>query len=447
MRVCIIRFISVFLISLFAITPALAGSSIRDSSIAWENQAARAQLMSGVPEWDNEALTNMFTFYTSGNMPFSSSKDERHFNTQFINTFWGPLANPFSKYARPAKAFVFLSSGTYYMAPVVKNLADGNYYVFVKSQKRPTVLSEWVTNLATANGNAPVQFNVCNGYGSLPTDSCADKSYQAESSDALNSRSGKRLAAHPAPSAKRDMLQDWRTKIRASLTGGSIYESSISWNGSKDSRNALLATVNTWPNYRVIQENFEKLRDIRYFSDTSVTNFARRISWLYPDDGCWTRASAVAKDLFGVTGNPVSQYGRPSKVFAFGNLCVNTTNSHGGSVSWWYHTAPVIRDAETNMVYVLDPAVDPYKPSPIEKWMADISSRTGACKNSSGSVEKFNVCNGFGSTPYSQCKGSFEEEANDTPTQIHYQGSERQRQASLGRNADAVLGHQPPWKN
>ena len=419
--------------------------SILDNSVKWDDEAGRTAALTAVPEWHNATVQQMFDLYLHQEkykLPATSTTQQ--YNVQFINAFWGPLANPFNKSPRPAKAFLIFSASSFYMAPLVKNLADGNYYVFDKAATRPVVLSEWITNMTTAHGKpGEARFNVCNGYASLPTETCSEKSYQAE----LVSRS-MRNEHTENPSAKRAMHEDWRSNVASIFTTeNSILGGSISWSQNDNTKAKLLNTTTSWANFKTISDNFEKLRDIRYFSDTEKKGFSRRISWLFPDDGCWTRAAAVMKDLFGPFENVVNNYQRPSKVFAFGNLCVNTTNSSSGSVSWWYHTAPIIKDAETNQIYVLDPAVAPQKPLTLEKWMAEISSRSGACADSNGSVDKFAICNGYGSNPYDQCNSSFQSEAAEVTRQISFQQYERSRQVQLGREADAVLGNQPPWKN
>jgi hypothetical protein len=213
----------------------------------------------------------------------------------------------------------------------------------------------------------------------------------------------------------------------------------------QEARQKLLGTVALWPNYQVIQANFEKLRDLRYFQDDEIANFPRRISWLFPDDGCWTRASAVIRDLFGPFNNLVNAYERPSKVFAFGNLCANTPNAPDGYVSWWYHTAPIVRDAETNQTYVLDPSMDPYHPMTMEKWAEAIASTSGRCSGSVSNVDSFNICNGYGTAPYDACQSGYDNETSSMLMQREYQYYEKERQISLGRDPEKVLGDLPPW--
>lgn len=433
--------------------------NIRDSSIKWGNADQRMKLLESAPAWDDKTVQTVFSVYRdAGHHQLHATKQSRQFNIEFINSMWGPVNNPFVKYARPAKAFIsFTSSPEFFMAPLVKNVTDGNFYIFDQDQARPILLEDWVARLASNHDDVSnLRFNICNGYADNLNDACSTNSYQAEMYDALGDKKNS-LAVRSAeqsvpPSARRAINEDWRTMVSGSRLAsrnvrGSIYDTSIDWKNGAD-KSSLLRSVAAWTNYKIIQQNFEKIRDIRYFDDNMVKGFSRRISWMFPDDGCWTRATAVIKDLFGPQQNVVNQFQRPSKIFAFGNLCVNTSHSSQGYVSWWYHTAPVIRDADTNEVYVLDPAVEPRKPLTVDQWMAAISANTGNCRGySSNQVSRFAICNGYGTNPGSRCDSNYQEEESTDVMQPGFQSRERARQVELGRNANAVLGETPPWLN
>lgn len=434
---------------------ALADNSptLYNDSVNWDDVTGRVQLLAAanIPLWDQTAVNAVYKIYLNTQQRQTLvSQDEQKYNTAFLDEYWGPIANPFAKYARPAKVFIYINEKNYYMAPIIKSTSDGDYYIFNHESSHPQRLIDWVNNLKTKQGAKSIKFNVCNGYGNLPADTCAGSGYQYEENYALNSHSYhknlrsdevvKTLSAYRSPS------QDWHIHYLAKAK--SILNTSIEWD-NVEKRNQLLLTTTAWPNYKTIKENFEKLRDIRYFADMKKDNFSRRISWLYPDDGCWTRASAVINHLFGAANNAVNQFVRPSKVFAFGNLCANTPNNKKGRVTWWYHTAPIVRDAETNQVYVLDPSINPQQPMTIESWMAAISSSAGACETAyAPRVEQFNICTGYGSSPGDVCNGgtaNFVSEAEDALLQSYYQNYERDRQVELGRDADTVLGDQAPW--
>lgn len=445
-------FLTLYALLLMQLSFAADTSTIRTTSISWDDVANRTILLQAVPKWHHDVIDKLYTAYINPKQhQLPVQKDEQQHNLQFINAFWGPLDNPFVQFARPAKAFVILPATApakeqFFMAPIILDTSDGNYYVFTKKESKPVLLTEWISAIK-ANANTPILFNICQGYGSTPADNCSEKPYQYETKDTL-----KGLAMlhtqNNIPSAHREAHEDWKLKVRqsvpVSLMRDSIYDSSIAWN-KVEARNKLLNQTVAWPNEKTINDNFTKIRDLRFFKDEKVANFLRRISWLYPDDGCWTRAASAVKDFFGPHQNVVNPFPRPSKVFAFGNLCANTPNARDGKVMWWYHTAPIVKNAETNQTYVLDPSINPYAPVTMEQWVEKISARNGACSGSNASVESFNVCTGYGAGPYDNCASLYINEANETLRQSTYRSYERARQESLGRNANEVLGHLPPW--
>jgi hypothetical protein len=393
-----------------ALEKPMDAANIQDSSIKFEDTAAKAVLLASVPAWQPDTIKIVFDAYRHPekyNMPKAQSASDQ--SARFIHAFFGPLDNPFTKYPRPAKAFVIFThtnnaTASFEMAPVIHDLSDGNYYVFDASQTSPTLLDDWIAQLKSTH--PAFVFNICNGYGTRPFDSCMQSAYQDEASHVM--RYPHHTDATENPSAHRDQNESWKIKVKSSRKSDterdpSIHDESILWS-AKPAKDKLLQTIVTWPDHKTIQDAFEKIRDPRYFQDNNVLNFKRRITWLFPDDGCWTRAAAVIKDFFGPVNNITSTLPRPSKLFAFGDLCVNTKNSPSGFVSWWYHTAPIVKDAQTNINYVLDPSVDPYNALPLDDWMARVSSNTEGCTGFNHKVERFSICNGYGSTPYDSCK-------------------------------------------
>lgn len=429
--------------------------TIYESAVKWEDQAGVGKLLAVIPTWQHEDIKSIFELYIHPEKSRLSEINGEKYNIRFVNVYWGPLDNPFNKLPRPAKIFVILkdekNNYQYNMAPVMHDKSDNDYYVFDKNQIQPVRLHDWINSIKQANQQQKsMLINVCNAYGNYPNDVCNEKSYQDESEDSHDEKGNElKITREKVPSAARDLQQDWHAKLSSiyhleKFPKDTIIDQSVLW---KDvtARNKLLETVVAWPNINVIQHNFEKIRNIRYAKDTVYVDFLRRITWLFPDDGCWTRASAVIKDLFGPYHNLVNDFARPSKVFAFGNLCANTPNHVKGYVAWWYHTAPMIRDAETNQSYVLDPSVNPYTPLTVEKWMEEISSHSGACSRANSFVEKFSVCNGYGPNPFNYCEDEFVTEFSAAVNQSTYRAYEYKRQLVLGRDPQQVLGDSPPW--
>ncbi len=184
-----------------------------------------------------------------------------------------------------------------------------------------------------------------------------------------------------------------------------------------------------WKSIPDMQERFEKFRDERFMKDPSDPNNLRRISWLYPVDGCWTRAALFNRHAFREFV-PI-----PSKVFAFGNLRVKTPNSRRGVVGWWYHVAPMVRVGSEQ--FVLDPSIEPTRPLPLNEWLGRM-----------GKPERIRVavCGSGTYSPGDNCdKESDGVEARAERTQREYLVLEKRELTALGRNTSEELGNNPPW--
>ncbi|WP_394849543.1 hypothetical protein LZC95_19100 [Pendulispora brunnea] len=194
---------------------------------------------------------------------------------------------------------------------------------------------------------------------------------------------------------------------------------------------ADMSRVPTWTDAD-ITAHFQRSRDLRFMTTSNRPNFQRRISWLYPDDACFARAELVnAKaEEWGK--------GRPYHLFSFGNLTVRTNNHPNGSVSWWYHTVPIVKSASSGEVLVLDAALDASKPIPWKQWLLmQVSSLNNV---------KVSVCDGKAYGPSNACFGSSAATSSALSTeQGTYLQKEWDRQVSLGRDPNAVLGDSPPW--
>lgn len=434
--------------------------SIECGLVAWTDFQSRNQLLKKIPIWSSDQVSTLFETYQHPehlSLPYWINGHRVNYNAVFIQSLWGPVDNVFVSPERPAKLFVLIknteSRSGFFMAPVVRNSQSGNYLVFDKTQTKPVNLYDWVKSRTTGPITS-VYINICSGYGVKPDQACEGGVYENEIYDYQNN-STFMIQQGNHVSAVREVGQDWQDKVTTetlSDTNTRIYHSSVSW-GDSTKRNEKLKAVIAWQDYDEIETIFQRLRDSRYFQDEVTKNFARRISWLFPDDGCSTRLAAMIKDFFGPINNPVNNKTRPSKVFAFGNLCMLSENTLSGSIRWWYHTAPVVRDQSTKQIYVLDPAIEPNHPILIDQWMEKISANDGACADESygmtNQVDRFNICNGYGSEPYQFCEftqlENFEKEIRPMLFQRFYRRLERQRQLDLGRDVLAVLGDSPPW--
>lgn len=188
--------------------------------------------------------------------------------------------------------------------------------------------------------------------------------------------------------------------------------------------------ITRWKSYAEIEAAFQKGRDLRFLEDPDVKNNQRRSSWLYPDDGCYARASLLKNNVT-LMGQPP-----PSKIFVMGDLWVKTNNAlWGGGVSWWYHVAPIVTDGAEN--YVLDPAIEPNKPLPLQEWLK---------KMGKPSAMKISICAPTSYTPYSDClQPDSEEDSSAETDQSYFLSLERDRLVDLNRNDEEELGDHPPW--
>lgn len=184
-----------------------------------------------------------------------------------------------------------------------------------------------------------------------------------------------------------------------------------------------------WKSIPDMQLRFETIRDERFMTLSNEPDFPRRISWLYPKDGCFARASLFNRNAFRLFV-PI-----PDKVFAFGNLSVKTPNSTRGVVSWWYHVAPIVQVGVDK--YVLDPAIDPERPLLLKEWIEKMGNPKRI---------KVAICGSGTYSPGDNChKETDGVELRAEQTQKHYLALEEKELERLGRNPDAELGDTPPW--
>lgn len=191
---------------------------------------------------------------------------------------------------------------------------------------------------------------------------------------------------------------------------------------------ALQVSMQTLPSLDVLNELFSRVRDRRILR--SDQDFPRRPSWMYPDDGCYARAEVASQLL-------IQEGYRPSKIFAYGNLRVQTKNSENGFVEWWYHVVVGYRVGSIN--YVLDPAIDPTRPLTLKEWISKM-------KLESDDRVEISVCDSSAITPDSLCQGSRDyglDYAKDL--QDPFLDSEWSRLLSLKRDPKVELGMKPPW--
>ncbi len=183
--------------------------------------------------------------------------------------------------------------------------------------------------------------------------------------------------------------------------------------------------------FEQMMEAFVFLRDLRFVQTEERPDFLRRLSWLYPDDGCSTRAGFMSHLLFQQSGLL-----QPMRIFVFGDLKVETANHPRGQVTWWYHTALVLRvDSE---IYVLDPSLSIQRPLTLEDWLyLQVESTEDI---------QLSLCLAGAYSPRSLCDlEQLQTPETLTKHQSLYLKAEWSRQLELKRNPEQVLGDDPPW--
>ena len=199
------------------------------------------------------------------------------------------------------------------------------------------------------------------------------------------------------------------------------------------------ANVPTWSEADIVAQ-FRATRDAQYMT-TAGDPRLRRISWQYPDDGCFTRAEQV--------NVRVAQAGKPKpyKLFAFGRfqrLYVSTPNDVDGVVDWWYHVVPVVKNPAGQAI-VLDAAVSPCRPLFWREWLALMANDLSFFDDVAGG-NGVTVADPNAYIPFSLVTGepSHAQESLDDQVGI-YLFEEWNRAQELGRDPNAVLFATPPW--
>lgn len=176
---------------------------------------------------------------------------------------------------------------------------------------------------------------------------------------------------------------------------------------------------------------FARGRDERFLFWSTDPSFLRRSTWLYPDDGCFARAALFVQNALSWA------YPSAGKIFVFGNLRVQSEYSPSGSVTWWYHVAPLVYDGQE--MFVMDPALDSSGPLPVRDWLGKMTQDISTIQTS--------VCNTHSYGPYSSCNSSLEETDRDAERdQKQYLDAEWSRLIDVSKDPNQELGDFPPWR-
>ncbi len=181
--------------------------------------------------------------------------------------------------------------------------------------------------------------------------------------------------------------------------------------------------------YPDLEREFFYVRDTRFIK-TNNANFPRRLTWMYPDDGCYARAELAKNEL------NAHNFPEPKKLFVFGSLHAPSKNSETGYVQWWYHVAVTYRVGAD--VYVFDPAIEPLHPLKISEWNRLVGGES--------SQVQYSICDQNTYDPSNDCN-------QPTPVSIEmslqeqkqFLSAEWDRLLDLHRNPEKELGDSPPW--
>lgn len=179
----------------------------------------------------------------------------------------------------------------------------------------------------------------------------------------------------------------------------------------------------------------------------------RRISWLYPHDGCYARAGMAAIYIdrnFSI---------RLSKVFVYGNLSAYSDYEEDHVATWNYHVALGARVEDK--VYIIDPALNFDEAIPIEDWY-ELITYDSPEEISNLTVS---VCDTNTYGPYQSCHHPFapvvsgppgmqtvefmnNSDAKEDEEGVNIEGylyREWDNLTLLGYNPNELLGDNPPW--
>lgn len=201
--------------------------------------------------------------------------------------------------------------------------------------------------------------------------------------------------------------------------------------------NEIRAQLNEWgPDEEILRAAFATSRDRRFLEDVAHPGELRRPTWLYPDDGCYARAALVVQSI------AAQELPKPQKIFVFGeleasspNAIIGRTPEQDGTVSWWFHVAPIARVGEK--IFVFDAALEPRYPLEVEKWVSLMSpDPTGV---------KVAICDPHAYIPKSACRGVITDGAAESHQKSYFE-REWKRLLDLARDPVRELGESPPWR-
>jgi hypothetical protein len=192
-----------------------------------------------------------------------------------------------------------------------------------------------------------------------------------------------------------------------------------------------------WGSREAIDRAFVVLRGERFLFQRDMPDFARRISWLFPNDGCFARAYTGAQLLRDKGLSELRQ------VFIFDAKILAKPKwryGHPNGLPWNYHVALAARAGSE--VFVLDPATELERILPLQEWLDRfVVDRQGM--NAS-------ICGPLTFGPNADCAMESPSSATPggkTPAQWaeHFVFLEWNALGTQGHDPRKLLGDNPPW--
>ncbi len=247
---------------------------------------------------------------------------------------------------------------------------------------------------------------------------------------------------------KKTYLDTCRARAAAERTASGRATLAAAGSIVLDSRTTVaglsFANVPTWSEADILAQ-FAATRDRRYMTTSSAPNFQRRISWLFPEDGCYARAEQVNAQI--PTGKA-----KPHKLFAIADymngtgLGFETDNSFEGYQEWGWHVVPVVKNPAGEPI-VFDATLNPCRPLPWKEWLAlmvgdisefDTTPGWGVALGDANAYNLFSLVTGEQSHAAESL--SWFKDGIINPLVVEWDN-----QWGLGRDPNVVLGANPPW--
>ncbi len=143
-------------------------------------------------------------------------------------------------------------------------------------------------------------------------------------------------------SAARPESEDYKVKAVTTtvFNSASTFDQQLESNQFKKPAGPFVTPTVPIPEFSSIENMqfaFTAVRDRKHLHWLRMPESTRRVTYLYPTDGCFMRAALMNKNLKANRIKPLP------KIYAFGNLNVKTRYAKSGNAVWYFHVALVAR--------------------------------------------------------------------------------------------------------